>query len=141
VLGDNGAGESAWVAAGVLWAVQQEADIISLSLSLPEPDESIHAAIRQAVATGVLIICAAGNSGPAPNSVGYPGKIPEAVAVGSINQQLKASPFSSCGPEVALTAPREKITSTFLNGTVAVLSGTSMATPFMAGAVATWAGL
>ncbi|MBV9125348.1 MAG: S8 family peptidase [Planctomycetes bacterium] len=136
VLGDNGAGESDWVAAGVRWAVQQKADVISMSLGSPEPDEGIHAALQEAVAAGVFLVCAAGNSGPAPNSVEYPGKFPETVAVGSINQQLQVSQFSSRGPEVAVVAPGEKITSTYLNCTVAVLSGTSMATPFVAGVVA-----
>jgi subtilisin family serine protease len=49
---------------------------------------------------------------------------------------MQVSRFSSRGPEVAVVAPGEEITSTYLNGTVAVLSGTSMAAPFVAGVVA-----
>lgn len=136
VLGDSGSGSSQSVAAGIQWAADQGVDIISMSLGSPQADSSIKAAIQYAVAKGVYVVVAAGNSGPGPNTVEYPGRWPEVIAVASTNQSGKVSSYSSRGPEVDIAAPGEQITSTYLNGTLAKLSGTSMATPFVAGIIA-----
>lgn len=137
VLGDDGSGQGANVAAGVRWAVQNGAHIISMSLGAPVNDPSIAAAIRDAVQSGVFVICAAGNSGPFnPVDIDYPGRMPEAVAVASINKAGKISDFSSRGPSVAIAAPGEQVLSTIPGNRWARMSGTSMATPFVAGVVA-----
>ena len=136
VLGDGGSGSSAAVAAGVRWAAERGADVISMSLGSQAPDESIRSAIRDAVGRNVVVVVAAGNDGPDPGSVDYPGRWPEAVAVASYNEAGRISDFSSRGAEVDVAAPGEHITSTYLNGTLAKLSGTSMATPFAAGVIA-----
>lgn len=77
VLGDNGSGYGSWIAAGIRWAVAQKANIISMSLGSPSPDNTILAAVREAVAAGVYVVAAAGNEGPGSNTVGYPGGAPE----------------------------------------------------------------
>lgn len=137
VLGDDGSGQGANVAAGVRWAVQNGAHIISMSLGAPVNDPSIASAIRDAVQSGVFVICAAGNSGPFnPVDIDYPGRMPEAVAVASINKAGKISDFSSRGPSVAIAAPGEQVLSTIPGNRWARMSGTSMATPFVAGVVA-----
>jgi subtilisin len=136
VLGDNGSGSDQGIAGGIAWAISQGCDIISMSLGSPQSAPTIKAAIDQAVARGIFVICAAGNSGPNPNTVDYPGRYDDVVAVAAINQQKQVSKFSSRGPEVDIAAPGEKILSTWLNGGTATLSGTSMATPFVAGCVA-----
>lgn len=136
VLGDNGSGSGTQVAAGIRWAVSRGADLISMSLGSSQPDQTILKAVREAVAAGIPVICAAGNEGPGANTVGYPGRWPETVAVAAMNQAGQVSRFSSRGPEVDVAAPGEKILSTWPGGGVAVLSGTSMATPFVAGCVA-----
>lgn len=136
VLGDNGSGSSQGVANGILWAVEQKADVISMSLGSPSPDNTIRRALKRAVDEGVFVICAAGNSGPGPNTVDYPGKWPEAIAVGAMNAQKQISRFSSRGPEVCVVAPGEQVTSCYHRTPLATLSGTSMATPFVAGVVA-----
>lgn len=135
VLGDDGSGASSAVAAGIDWAADSGADILSLSLGSPEPSDDIYNAIRRAVAKGKFVICAAGNDGR-DNSVNYPGRWLETVAVGAVDRDGVVTRFSSRGPEVDIAAPGQDILSTYLGGGYARLSGTSMATPFVTGVVA-----
>lgn len=134
VLDDSGQGGSRPIAAGVDWAVQQGADIISLSLGSNRYPRAIHNAIKRALARGVFVICAAGNDGV--QGVDYPGALSETIAVGAIGQGGRIAQFSSRGDQVTIAAPGHKILSTYTPNGYAVLSGTSMATPFVAGVVA-----
>jgi subtilisin family serine protease len=137
VLGDDGSGGPDSVAAGIHWAVGQGADIISMSLGSPQASPEIYAAIQAAAAAGKFIICAAGNDGDTgTDDIGYPARWSECVAVGAVDENGQVAFFSSRGPELAVAAPGVNILSTFLNGGYARLSGTSMATPFVAGVVA-----
>ena len=135
VLGDDGAGTDAAVAMGIDWAASQGAQLISMSLGSPSPSESLHAAIRNAVHAGIFVICAAGNNG-ADNSVDYPGRWIETIAVAAVDRHGRVASFSSRGPEVDIAAPGQDILSTFPGNRHAKLSGTSMATPFVTGVVA-----
>lgn len=136
VLNDEGTGTSANIVAGIRWAVATGADILSMSLGSPEPDEEIHQALLLAISKGVFVITAAGNEGPDLDTVGYPAGFPEMMAVGSIDRQKKLSSFSSRGRQVDIVAPGDQITSCYPPRSYAVLSGTSMATPFVSGVVA-----
>jgi len=107
-----------------------------MSLGSPEPDEEIHQALLLAISKGVFVITAAGNEGPELDTVGYPAGFPEMVAVGSIDRTKKLSSFSSRGRQVDIVAPGDQITSCYPPRSYAVLSGTSMATPFVSGVVA-----
>lgn len=134
VLGDDGYGTGQDIAAGINWAVQSKAKIISMSLGSQVELPIVHKAIKNAIKEGVFIICASGNDDLA--YVDYPGAYVETVAVGSINRNIELSSFSSIGDEVTVVAPGEDIVSTYPPNTYATLSGTSMATPFVAGVVA-----
>lgn len=136
VLGDGGSGSSLGIAAGIDWAVEAGADVISMSLGSSAPDSRIRSACQRAVARGVIVIAAAGNEGPSEGTVGYPGGFPEVVCVASTNKAGQVSRFSSRGPRVDIAAPGESIRSTYPGGRYAVLSGTSMATPQIAGVAA-----
>jgi subtilisin family serine protease len=136
VLNDDGAGSSQDIVAGIRWAVEAGADILSMSLGSPEPDEEIHQALLDAISKGIFVITAAGNEGPELDTVGYPAGFPEMVAVGSIDRKKKLSRFSSRGRQVDVVAPGDQITSCYPPRGYAVLSGTSMATPFVSGVVA-----
>ena len=135
VLGDDGSGADDSVAAGIDWAVQSGADVISMSLGSPTPSPAIAAAVARAVAAGKFLICAAGNDGQS-NSVNYPARFDDTVAVGAVDRKGRIAEFSSRGPEVDVCAPGEDILSTYLGGGYARLSGTSMAAPFVSGVVA-----
>ncbi len=136
VLGDNGSGYSTWIANGIRWAVQQKADIISMSLGSSQVDQTIYAAVKEAVNAGVYVVAAAGNDGPRENTVGYPGGHPECVCVAAIDSSLKTATFSSRGQQVDVTAPGAAVLSTYPGGRYATLSGTSMATPYVSGVLA-----
>ncbi len=138
VLGDDGSGSGANVAAGIDWACDSGADIISMSLGAPQPDPQILAAIERAVAKGKFVICAAGNDGfiAGQDAVGYPARWKQTIAVAAVDRAGRLCDFSSQGSEVDIAAPGQDVLSTYPGGRYAKLSGTSMATPFVAGVTA-----
>ena len=135
VLGDNGSGTGRGVANGIDFCRDQQCKIISMSLGSPQPDHQILAAIERAVAAGVYVVMAAGNDGR-DDSVEFPARWRLGLAVAAVDRNGKIAQFSSRGPEVDIAAPGQDVTSTWPGGGYAKLSGTSMATPFVAGQVA-----
>ncbi|HUR52941.1 MAG TPA: S8 family peptidase [Gemmataceae bacterium] len=139
VLGDDGSGSVTWIAAGIRWAdVERNADVISLSLGGPSADSYIPKAAMEAESHGVILIAAAGNEGPNPNTVGYPGGYNQFVAVGATDINNAVARFSSRGPAVFVSAPGVNIRSQYPGGQYATMSGTSMACPHVAGLAALW---
>lgn len=135
VLGDNGMGDSRDIGKGIEWAVANGANVISMSLGGPEKDPWTAAAIKAANAAGVFIIAAAGNDGRS-DSVNWPGRAVETIAVGAVDRNGRVTSFSSRGAQVDIAAPGQDVTSCYPTSRYAKLSGTSMATPFVAGVVA-----
>lgn len=139
VLDRNGSGQYEWIINGINYAIEQKADIISMSLGGPEDVPELHEAIKNAVSNNILVICAAGNAGDGDDRTDefdYPGSYNEVISVGAIDLERRSSDFSNSNNELDLVAPGDKILSTYLNGTYATLSGTSMATPHVSGAMA-----
>ena len=139
VLDKNGSGQYEWIINGINYAIEQKVDIISMSLGGPEDVSELHEAIQKAVENHILVVCAAGNEGDgqdATNEFDYPGSYNEVISVGAINLDRRISDFSNSNNEVDLVAPGESILSTYLDGKYAKLSGTSMATPHVSGALA-----
>lgn len=134
VLGNDGSGASSWIAAGIRWATNNKAHVISMSLGSSRPDAGTHAAIKEAVQAGVIVVAAAGNSGP--GTINYPGAYPEVISVGAIDATGRIANFSSQNREVDVAAPGVNILSSVPGGRWARMSGTSMATPLVAGVVA-----
>lgn len=91
--------------------------------------------IDQLRAAGVATVIASGNDG-FRDSVSFPGCISSAVTVGATSKSDEVASFSNCGPQVDLHAPGVNINSSVPNGRFASFSGTSMATPHVAGAFA-----
>lgn len=133
VLGHSGMGKNESVAAAVRCAAEANVDIVCMSLGSTRPDARLHDVIRHAHGKGVIIVCAAGNDGGAVN---YPAAFSETIAVGAVTKQGEACEFSSRGKEIAVAAPGQDITSTWLADGYATISGTSMAAPFVAGVLA-----
>ena len=139
VLDKKGSGQYEWIINGINYAIEQKADIISMSLGGPVDVPELHEAIQTAVQHNILVVCAAGNEGDGNDSTdefAYPGSYNEVISVGAVDLNRNSSRFSNSNNEVDLVAPGEKILSTYLNGTYATLSGTSMATPHVSGAMA-----
>jgi thermitase len=134
VLGDNGAGSDAAVAAGIVHATDRGAGVISLSLGGPEAVKVIDDAVAYARARGVLLVAAMGNEGKERRS--YPAANAGVLAVGATTAGDDLAAFSNTGPWLALVAPGEGTLSTLPGGGYGLKSGTSMATPCVAGVAA-----
>ena len=135
VLSANGSGWSSDVANGVIWATDNGAHVINLSLGSYGESSAITSAIDYAVDNGVVVVAAAGNSG-AGGPASYPAASNVALAVAAINSSGNWASFSTTGDYVDIAAPGASVFSTLPGGTYASWSGTSMATPHVAGLAA-----
>lgn len=134
VLGDKGSGVMNAIIKGIDWCVANGIDIISMSLGCPkDPGSGLHDAIKRARAAGIVIVAASGNES---TQCGWPAAYDESIAVGAVDPAFDKASFSNFGSEVDVAAPGVNILSTHLNNGYAKLSGTSMATPMVTGAVA-----
>ncbi|MCH8092853.1 MAG: S8 family serine peptidase, partial [Proteobacteria bacterium] len=140
VLNENGAGFFSDIIAAVEWTVANGIQVTNNSYgSSRDPGTIVKAAFDNSAAAGVLHIAAAGNSGRANgkgDNVGYPARYASVVAVAATNSNDARASWSSTGPDVELAAPGVGITSTLLGGGYATYSGTSMASPHVAGTAA-----
>ena len=133
VLDKRGSGSFSDVAAGIEWTADRGYDVGNLSLGASSGSATVRDACRYAYDRGVLLVGAAGNSGPCTDCVGYPAAYDTVVAVTATTRDDSFADFSSAGPEVGIAAPGRAIYSTYLGG-YETLSGTSMAAPHIAGA-------
>jgi subtilisin family serine protease len=133
VLDAGGSGTFDDVIAGMQWAVQNHMQVASMSLGASSGNQALQDAVAAMEAGGVTLIAAAGNSGAA---VGYPAAYPGAIAVAASDNRDRLAYFSSRGPQVAVIAPGVAVKSTWMGGGYNTISGTSMATPHVAGLAA-----
>jgi len=136
VLGDDGSGRLSDIIDGLDWCVKQGAPVANLSLGTPVPHPLLKKAVDQAKAAGVLVVAAAGNSGPRPQTLEYPAAYESALAVGACDRSGGVASFSSRGEGLDVVAPGKDIYSTWLRGGYRRLDGTSMAAPHVAGVAA-----
>ena len=130
----RGVGSSADVAAAIRWAADHGAHVINMSLGADAPTTVESDAVAYAIGKGVVVVAAMGNNGTSNPS--YPAAYPGVVAVGAIDSADKRASFSQTGAHISLAAPGVGILSTYLAGGTTTMSGTSMATPHVAGVAA-----
>ncbi|WP_018537116.1 S8 family peptidase [Streptomyces sp. MspMP-M5] len=140
VLDDSGSGTTAQVVAGIDWVTKNHKGPSAANVSLGGgPDAALDAAVRNSIKSGVTYAVAAGNSGD--NAQNYsPARVPEALTVGATTSADARASYSNYGSRVDLFAPGSSITSAWNTSDTATntISGTSMATPHVAGAAAVY---
>jgi len=149
----GGVGTFAQIVGGMQWAVDNDADVISMSLGSPGFDDAWVEPVRNAEDQGVLVVAAAGNSGEGTS--GSPGNIYDSLSVGASDSNRDIAGFSG-GEEIVtddvggslpsdwpdeyvvpdVAAPGDSVESTLPDDSYGTLSGTSMATPHVSGTAA-----
>jgi subtilisin family serine protease len=137
VLSNSGTGATGGVLAGINWAIANKAVVISMSLGSQSPVQAAYtAAGAAALSKGSLIVAAAGNSA---SNTGSPANSPTIMSVASLDANLAPSAFSNFG-KIEISAPGRDVFSSVPRPTrYGIKSGTSMATPHVAGCAALWA--
>jgi len=138
-LDANGDGWWSDVARGIEWAIDNGIQVINMSLGSSSGSQVLEEACNDAYEAGVLVVAAAGNSGNSWGSgdkVLYPARYESVIAVAATDSSDKRAYFSSTGPDVELSAPGVDIKSTCRDDTYDTKSGTSMASPHVAGVAA-----
>ncbi len=134
VLGDDGYGSYSGMAKGIIWAADNGASVINMSLSGASASSTLENAVNYAWNKGVIVVCSAGNNA---NSVPvYPGYYAQAFSVASTDSADRLSSFSNFGDWVDVAAPGSSVYSTLMSNGYGYKSGTSMAAPFVAGLAA-----
>lgn len=131
-LNDDGMGDSRAIAEAVIWAADNKADFITMSLGSPSSNSSIKKAIEYACSKNVVIFCAAGNAGE-KSPIMYPAKYANVVSIGAIDKNLERTSFTCSGEELDFLAPGHEIVSSVPGNKYAMMSGTSMSNPFAVG--------
>ena len=134
-LDESGSGSLSDISDAIVWAGNQGADVLNMSLGGGGYNQTMKNAVSDAHGKGVTIVCAAGNSS---TSVGYPAAYSECIAVSAVDNNENLASFSNYGSKIELAAPGVDIlsTTTDARGSYEKLSGTSMASPVVAGAAA-----
>jgi type VII secretion-associated serine protease mycosin len=140
VFGSDGAGFMSDVAEGIVWAADHGADVINLSLGSPSKLTALTEAVTYARNKGATVVAAAGNERADGSPVSYPAADAGVIAVAATDANDRVTKFSNAGSYVDLAAPGSAVLSTYptalTGGEYAAMSGTSMASPQVAGVVA-----
>jgi major intracellular serine protease len=145
VLNRHGSGGYRDITEAIRWATKwrgpngERVRVMNMSLGGPVSDKRQYKAILEACAEGILVVVASGNEGDSDESsleFGWPALFNECITVSANDEEKKLAPFSNNSRQVDVMAPGVDVLSTYPTGQYAVLSGTSMATPHVSGALA-----
>lgn len=137
VLDGNNETTVSRLTAGIQWCMDNDIDIINMSMGTTYYSKALENVIKKAEKKGMLMVASVGNSGDtAENQVEYPAAFDEVIGVGSVDAQGERSSFSATGEGVELMAPGENVPLASLWGGVTVGSGTSYAAPHVTGVAA-----
>ncbi len=139
VLGRDGTGYLSDVIAGIDWSINNRMDIINLSLGSPSSSATLERIVDIAYNQDILVVASAGNEGNnagTGDNVLYPARYNSTIAVAATDTNDNRASFSSTGNTIELSAPGVNVISTHLNNNYVRMSGTSMASPYVAGNIA-----
>jgi subtilisin family serine protease len=138
-LDSSGSGYVSDIISGIDWAISNHMNVINMSLGCDCNVSALHDAVNAAYNSGIVVVAAAGNSGDgnaSTDDVIYPARYSSVIAVAATAQGDTTPTWSSEGSEVEVAAPGVNINSTWNDGGYNTESGTSMASPHVAGTVA-----
>jgi subtilisin len=131
----NGSANLSDLLSAINWCIDKKMHIINMSFGMEMVSESLKKAIMVAHQRKIVMVAATGNQG-LRNSIDFPARFPETIAVTSIGMNNRISAFGNRGKGVDIAAPGEKIPSAWLGKTTKQMSGTSMAVPHVSGTIA-----
>ncbi|MFC4556868.1 S8 family peptidase [Virgibacillus kekensis] len=138
VLDARGSGSLADIADGIIYAADYGAEVINLSLGCDCDTQTLENAVNYAWNNGSVVVAAAGNDGV--STTFEPASYDNVIAVGAVDSNNQIASFSNYGPWVDVMAPGVDIASTYLRDGYVYMSGTSMASPHVAGLAGLLAG-
>ncbi|MGP4108764.1 S8 family peptidase [Virgibacillus sp. L01] len=138
VLDARGSGSLADIADGIIYAADYGAEVINLSLGCDCDTQTLENAVNYAWNKGTVVVAASGNDGV--STTFEPASYENVIAVGAVDSNNQIASFSNYGEWVDVMAPGVDIASTYLRDGYVYMSGTSMASPHVAGLAALLAG-
>ena len=132
-----GKGSLQAIANGINYCVEQGVDVINCSVGSQENSIVLEEAVRNAVANGIPVVCAAGNEGHGDDGsireVSYPAGYDDAICVGAIDKEYNITYFSNSNEFIDFVAPGKDIVTAYPEGKYAIVEGTSFACPLISG--------
>ncbi|RXZ80001.1 peptidase S8 [Paenibacillaceae bacterium] len=131
----NGSAYVSDIILGIEWCVRNRMHIVNMSFGMKTRSKPLLNAVTNAYNAGVVVVASSGNDGKL-KSIDYPARYPQTISVGATNRLRRVAPFSNRGSYIDIYAPGDKIVSAWLNDKYHEMSGTSMATSHVSGAIA-----
>ncbi len=131
----NGSAYVSDIIQAIDWCVANRMDIINMSFGMKHKSQSLLGAVQRAYRSGIIIVASSGNDGKT-STIDYPARYSQTISVGATTKSKQIASFSNRSRQIDVFAPGEHIYSTWLRGKYNELSGTSMATSHVTGAIA-----
>jgi len=131
----NGSAYVSDIILGIEWCIRNRMDIINMSFGMKTRSRALLAAVRNAWRAGIVVVASSGNDAKR-KAIDYPARFPQTISVGATTRMRRIAAFSNRGSLIDIYAPGDKIFSAWLRGKYNEMSGTSMATSHVSGAIA-----
>ncbi|BFH65830.1 MULTISPECIES: S8 family peptidase [Paenibacillus] len=131
----NGSAYVSDIIQGIDWCIRSRMHLINMSFGMKTRSKALLDIVNKAYISGISIIASSGNDGKRRN-IDYPAKYPQTISVGATDRNRRIASFSNRGEYIDIYAPGDKIISSWTHGKYHEMSGTSMATSHVSGAIA-----
>lgn len=135
VLDDSSRGNLSWLLQGLQWCIDNNMDVINMSLGFHKDYPKLHDLICEAYKKNIICVAAVGNNKFLTDAE-YPARYPEVIGISAIDDKKHIAKFSTTGKNIGLAAPGVNIISTYPKNRYAQGSGTSFSCPLISGAIA-----